>query len=205
MIPLLCPTYLSNVQYFGWLLKQDSVTFSGDTYYQKQTFRNRTVIYGANGQLKLIIPIRHNQKNIKTLDREIEIAFDTDWQNQHWKSICSAYSSSPYFEYYEDEIAPLYQEKKENLFMFNLSILNKIMILLEESFDYKIISRERGIYKHMNKLIVSKIKTSTKFETYTQVFSYKHGFIQNLSILDVIFNLGPNSSDYLRNISLKIY
>jgi len=62
MIPLLCPAYLPNVEYLAWLLKQDSVAFSGETPYQKQTFRNRSVIYGANGKLKLIIPVRHTEK-----------------------------------------------------------------------------------------------------------------------------------------------
>ncbi len=204
MIPLLCPAYLPNVEYFAWLLQQESVVFSGETFYQKQTYRNRTVIYGANEKLKLIIPISHTQKKLKPLDREINISYDMDWQNQHWKSICSAYRSSPYFEYYEDEIAPFYQEKKEKLFIFNLSILIKIMILLEESFEYKIASFDKSLYKRMDSLIVPKIKSQTKFETYVQVFSSKYGFIHNLSILDVLFNLGPNSSNYLKKISLKI-
>ncbi len=203
MIELLCPAYLPNAEYFSWLLKQDTVFFAGETLYQKQTFRNRTMIYGANGELKLIIPIRHNQKNTKPLDIEIKISYDMNWQNQHWKSICSSYRSSPFFEFYEDEIAEFYKEKRESLFMFNLSLLIKLMMLLEEPFEYKIISFENGIYSHLNSLITPKIKSQTIFETYTQVFSSKHGFISNLSILDILFNLGPNSSDYLKNISSK--
>ena len=204
MIPLLCPAYLPNVEYLAWLLKQDSVAFSGETSYQKQTFRNRSVIYGANGKLKLIIPVRHTEKNIKCLDQDIEIAYDMDWQNQHWRSICSSYRSSPYFQFYEDEIKPFYQEKKDNLFMFNLDLLDKIMILLEESFEYEIVSFEKDIFKKSDSLITPKIESKTRFNKYTQVFSSKHGFIPNLSILDVLFNLGPNSSNYLKNISLKI-
>ena len=125
------------------------------------------------------------------------------WQNQHWKSICSSYRSSPFFEFYEDEIAEFYKEKRESLFMFNLSLLVKLMMLLEEPFEYKIISFENDIYKRLDSLITPKIKSQTIFETYTQVFSSKHGFISNLSILDILFNLGPNSSNYLKNISLK--
>ena len=121
MIELLCPAYLPNAEYFSWLLKQDTVFFTGDTLYQKQTFRNRTIIYGANGELKLIIPTRRNQKNRKPHDIEIQISYDMNWQNQHWKSICSSYRSSPFFEFYEDEIAEFYKEKSESLFMFNLS------------------------------------------------------------------------------------
>ena len=203
MIEALCPAYLPNAEYFSWLLKQNTVFFTGDSLYQKQTFRNRTMIYGANGELKLIIPIRHNQKNTKPLDIEIQISYDMKWQSQHWKSICSSYRSSPFFEFYEDEIAEFYKEKRESLFMFNLSLLVKLMMLLEEPFEYKIISFENDIYKRLDSLITPKIKSQTIFETYTQVFSSKHGFISNLSILDILFNLGPNSSNYLKNISLK--
>ncbi len=201
MIELLCPAYLPNAEYFSWLLKQETVLFTGDTLYQKQTFRNRTIIYGANGELKLIIPTRHNQKNRKPLDMEIQISYDMNWQNQHWKSICSSYRSSPFFEFYEDEIAEFYKEKRESLFMFNLSLLAKLMTLLEEPFKYKIISFEKDIYKRLDSLITPKIKSQILFESYTQVFSSKHGFISNLSILDILFNLGPNSSNYLKKNS----
>ena len=200
MIELLCPAYLPNAEYFSWLLKQDTVFFTGDTLYQKQTFRNRTIIYGANGELKLIIPTRRNQKNRKPHDIEIQISYDMNWQNQHWKSICSSYRSSPFFEFYEDEIAEFYKEKSESLFMFNLSLLIKLMALLEEPFEYKIISFENDIYKRLDSLISPKIKSQTIFESYTQVFSSKYGFISNLSILDILFNLGPNSSNYLKKI-----
>ena len=111
----------------------------------------------------------------------------------------------PWFQtQFTDEIKPFYQEKKDNLFMFNLDLLDKIMILLEESFEYEIVSFEKDIFNQSDSLITPKIKSKTRFNKYTQVFSSKHGFIPNLSILDVLFNLGPNSSNYLKNISLKI-
>ena len=199
MIPIFCPAYFPNVNYFANLLQQKSIGFSGDTFYQKQTFRNRTVIYGANKELNLIIPIRHWKKGKKPIDSKIKIAYDVDWQNQHWKSICSAYRSSPYFEFYEHEIAPFYKEEKENLFLFNLSVIDKVMALMDESFEYKI-SSLKGFNKYVDKIIDPKIKPKTKFETYPQVFSSKYDFIPNLSILDIIFNLGPNSSNYLRRL-----
>ena len=155
------------------------------------------MIYGANKELNLIIPIRHWKKGKKPIDSKIKIAYDMDWQNQHWKSICSAYRSSPYFEFYEHEIAPFYKEEKENLFLFNLSIIEKVMTLIDESFEYKI-SSLKGFDVYIDKLIDPKIKLKTKFESYPQVFASKYGFIPNLSILDIIFNLGPNSSNYLR-------
>ncbi|MDA9852300.1 WbqC family protein, partial [Flavobacteriaceae bacterium] len=104
MIPIVCPAYLPNVQYCNWILQQQQIHFTGSTTYQKQTFRNRSEIYGANGKLKLTVPIRHTHGIQKSLDQEVSIAYDTDWQKQHWKSICAAYRSAPYFEFYEADL-----------------------------------------------------------------------------------------------------
>jgi len=198
MIPIVCPAYLPNVQYCNWILQQQQIYFTGSTTYQKQTFRNRSEIYGANGKLKLTVPIRHTHGIQKSLDQEVSIAYDTDWQKQHWKSICAAYRSAPYFEFYEADLEPFYQEKIISLFEFNLKLLSQVMQLLEVSFTYKIVSWNPNVHKRMDHLIDAKQKVTTGFENYTQVFGTKFGFIPNLSILDVMFNLGPNTSSYLK-------
>lgn len=198
MIPIVCPAYLPNVQYCNWILQQQQIHFTGSTTYQKQTFRNRSEIYGANGKLKLTVPIRHTHGIQKSLDQEVSIAYDTDWQKQHWKSICAAYRSAPYFEFYEADLEPFYQEKIISLFEFNLKLLSQVMQLLEASFTYKIVSWNPNAHKRMDHLIDAKQKVTTGFENYTQVFGTKFGFIPNLSILDVMFNLGPNTSSYLK-------
>lgn len=198
MIPIVCPAYLPNVQYCNWILQQQQIHFTGSTTYQKQTFRNRSEIYGANGKLKLTVPIRHTHGIRKSLDQEVSIAYDTDWQKQHWKSICAAYRSAPYFEFYEADLEPFYQEKIISLFEFNLKLLSQVMQLLEVSFTYKIVSWNPNVHKRMDHLIDAKQKVTTGFENYTQVFGTKFGFIPNLSILDVMFNLGPNTSSYLK-------
>lgn len=198
MIPIVCPAYLPNVQYCNWILQQQQIHFTGSTTYQKQTFRNRSEIYGANGKLKLTVPIRHTHGIQKSLDQEVSIAYDTDWQKQHWKSICAAYRSAPYFEFYEADLEPFYQEKIISLFEFNLKLLSQVMQLLEVSFTYKIVSWNSNVHKRMDHLIDAKQKVTTGFENYTQVFGTKFGFIPNLSILDVMFNLGPNTSSYLK-------
>lgn len=198
MIPIVCPAYLPNVQYCNWILQQQQIHFTGSTTYQKQTFRNRSEIYGANGKLKLTVPIRHTHGIQKSLDQEVSIAYDTDWQKQHWKSICAAYRSAPYFEFYEADLEPFYQEKIISLFEFNLKLLSQVMQLLEVSFTYKIVSLNPNVHKRMDHLIDAKQKVTTGFENYTQVFGTKFGFIPNLSILDVMFNLGPNTSSYLK-------
>jgi hypothetical protein len=198
MIPIVCPAYLPNVQYCNWILQQQQIHFTGSTTYQKQTFRNRSEIYGANGKLKLTVPIRHTHGIQKSLDQEVSIAYDTDWQKQHWKSICAAYRSAHYFEFYEADLEPFYQEKIISLFEFNLKLLSQVMQLLEVSFTYKIVSWNPNVHKRMDHLIDAKQKVTTGFENYTQVFGTKFGFIPNLSILDVMFNLGPNTSSYLK-------
>ena len=200
MIPTVCPAYLPNVKYCAWIVQQQKIYFSGSTTYQKQTFRNRTEIYGANGKLKLTVPIRHTHGGVKSLDNEVCIAYDMDWQKQHWKSICAAYRSAPYFEFYEADLESFYQEKKVLLFDFNLSLLTRIMALLDLSFSYEIVRWNPDIQKRMDHLILAKSEEAENFETYTQVFGTKFGFIPNLSILDVLFNLGPNSGAYLKKV-----
>ena len=130
MIPVVCPAYLPNVFYCSWILTQIKVFFITDSYYQKQTIRNRSEIYGANGKLNITIPLEHTKKQIQQKDIEVRIANEILWQKQHWKSICLAYRSSPYFEFYERDLAPFYEKKITHLMHFNLEILLKIFELI---------------------------------------------------------------------------
>jgi len=170
MIPTVCPAYLPNVKYCAWIVQQQKIYFSGSTTYHK------------------------------SLDKEVCIAYDMDWQKQHWKSICAAYRSAPYFEFYEADLESFYQEKKVLLFDFNLSLLTQIMALLDLSFSYEIVGWNPDKQKRMDHLILAKSQEAENFDTYTQVFGTKFGFIPNLSILDVLFNLGPNSGAYLKKV-----
>ena len=111
MKQVLSPAYLPNIEYCSWLLHQKKVLFSETITYQKQSYRNRAEIYGANGKLKLIIPIKHTNGVRKTLEKEVLISYEQNWQIQHWKSLCYSYRSSPYFEFYEASIAPFYEKK----------------------------------------------------------------------------------------------
>lgn len=196
----LCPAYLPNLEYCSWLLSQKIVYFSEGTSYQKQSFRNRTEIYGSNGKLKLTIPINHSHNGIKTLENEVLISQEINWQTLHWKSICYAYRSSPYFEFYEADFAPFYVKKTTKLFQFNLCLLKLIMDLVGSPMSYEIISSSDNKQERMDNLISTKIKSKKKFKNYIQVFENKHGFIPNLSIIDALFNLGPNTLSYLKKI-----
>ncbi|HLV14942.1 MAG TPA: WbqC family protein [Xanthomarina sp.] len=198
---LIHPTYFPNIAHAVAMAQADEVTFEMDDNYQKQTYRNRTYIYGANGKLQLSIPIIHSQKERQKY-RDLKIYNAENWQDIHWKSLETAYRTSPYFEFYEDEIHPLFTEKAEFLLDFNLKCFNTILDCLQ--WDLKILKTE--VYQKnvedkldFRYLANARKERSYNFDQYIQVFNSKHGFIPNLSILDLLFSEGPNSLNYLEN------
>lgn len=204
MTAVVCLAYLPNIHYCSWIIAQKQPCFVRDTHYHKQTYRNRTEIYGANGKLKLTLPIVHNKSKSHQKEEEVQIVKTTAWQKQHWKSICSAYRSSPYFEFYEADLISLYKEEVTHLMQFNLDLLNKIMELIEFSMSYKIVEWKKDTHRRMDDLVNAKKSVQINFEPYRQVFEEKNGFIPNLSIIDLLFNLGPDTLNYLQKHSLKI-
>lgn len=202
------PVYFGNIAHFAAIVQAESVTFEMFDHYQKQTFRNRCYIATANGPLLLNIPIRHSssgkrgerdKKHQFYRDVKIENAFP--WKNQHWKSIQIAYRSSPFFEFYEDDLAPLFESEDDHLMSFNQKCFEVICDLLglkissEYTTSYqKSISEETDL----RWLVEAKKSHFTGFEHYTQVLESQHGFLPNLSILDLLFNEGPNALAYLR-------
>ena len=203
MRAVICPAYLPNVAYFAYLTKQETSYFAKDTHYQKQTFRNRSEIYGANGKLNLIIPIIHKKQTFQ-LEQDVEISYEINWQKEHWKSICSAYRSSPFFEYYEADLDPFFDKKTKSLFDFNLSLIEKIMMLLELPYSFQKISFNKEKDQRIDELLLAKKRPVIQQEKYIQVFVSKLGFIPNLSILDALFNLGPNCAFYIKNAKTPI-
>ena len=198
MQAVICPAYLPNVPYFAWLCSQELVNFVTDTHYQKQTFRNRTPICGANGKLNLTIPISHSEKE-KIQENAVIICYEMNWQNNHWKSICSAYKSSPYFEFYEHDLALSFNEKTTTLFDYNIRLIEKIMLLMEHHFIFQKVAWNPKKHKRLDLFLEAKNPPLLEQEVYTQVFMKKTGFLPNLSVLDVLFNLGPNCANYLKN------
>ena len=165
----------------------------------KQSIRNRCEILAANGKLNLIIPRKH-KANGKTKISEIKISYSEDWQKIHWKSIESAYNSSPFFEFYKNKLKPYYFNEEIYLIDFNKKIQFEILKMINEKIEHKTSSKynENGKFIDLrNSEFKSKI-----IEKYDQVFIEKHGFISNLSILDLLFNKGPETSDYLHNIQI---
>lgn len=200
---LIHPGYFPSISHFVAIAQSDLVTFEMDDNFQKQTNRNRMYIYSPNGIQLLNIPIKHTREgHQKTKEVKIEDAFD--WQKQHFKSLEAAYRTSPFFEYFEDDIRPIFEKKHVFLMDLNFETLAVVSKCLGLEFDYN----ETTEYFHevsdktdLRGLINGKKDTSL-FTPYTQVFEEKHGFLNNLSILDLLFNEGRYALDYLKKQTL---
>ena len=196
---LLYPTYFPNIASYMVMMHSNELVFEVQDSYQKQTYRNRCYIYGANGKLGLNIPIHYSQKNRQNTD-QIKIDNSSNWQSIHWKSIESAYKTSPFFEFYEDEFLTLFNTPKEFLTAFNFECIEVINRCLNLEFAY---SKSNQFSKSFSDfdyrfLVNARKETPIKNTPYIQVFQDKNGFITNLSVLDLLFNEGPNAVTYLK-------
>ena len=195
-------SYIPNVATLAVLAQQECVNIQTQAFYQKQTYRNRTQIAGANGVLNLSIPIEKGIKGTRLVDQDVMISYDEMWQNNHWKSFVSAYQSSPFFEFYQDEFEAVFFKKQKKLLDFNMDMLQLIMDWLELDAQIKI-STEQPLYNPTGEALISAKKaTSLHFPKYIQVFESKLGFISNLNALDLICCLGPESPSYLKKIDI---
>ena len=203
MNSLIYPTSFPNIAHFWAIVNSDSVYFEVCDNYQKQSFRNRAEIYGANGKLALTVPVSYSQKN-RQLYKDVRIANEEKWQIQHLKSLQSAYSMSPFFEYYIDDLMPLFETHFDYILDFNL----KCFDILSDSLQLNLSPKHTSVFEKdttdktdFRNLVKRNFKVES-FQPYTQVFTEKHGFIPNLSILDLLFNEGPNTELYLKKQTL---
>jgi hypothetical protein len=205
---LLHPVYFGPISQYVQLVKADKVTFENEDNYQKQTYRNRMYIYDSNGKLLLNIPIKHSSslglgtKGSKHQKyKDVLIANDFEWQKQHWRALKASYQTSPFFEFYEDELYPLYHKEFKYLMDFNYAclefVLESIQLEIEIQKTSEYILHPKDIYDFRS-LVDAKSKTNFSNTRYPQVFEPKYGFIPNLSIIDLLFNEGPNSLEYLK-------
>jgi hypothetical protein len=199
---LIHPSYFPSISHFVVMAQSDSITFEMEDNFQKQTNRNRTYIYSPNGIQLLNIPIKHsNLTHQKTKDIKIESEFD--WQKQHFKSLEAAYRSSPFFEYFEDDLLPIFQKKHTFLMDLNFEALEITAKCLRMKFEFdttteyfhEIDNSQTSDFRYL----VNGKKDNSAFEKYPQVFDDKYGYLNNLSVLDLLFNEGKFAMDYLKN------
>ncbi len=199
---LISTAYLAPIEYYANLLPYSKIILEQHEYFVKQSYRNRCELLSANGKLALSIPLQE-RKN-KSLTKDIRIDNSVLWQLQHWKSIQSAYNSSPFFEYFQDDLFPFYQNKTNYLIDFNFEIQEKVSELL----GLKNTIQRSEVYQNPNKetcdarnKFTPKVMSTHSFPEYIQVFENKFPFVSNLSILDLLFNLGNESELYLKKLS----
>jgi len=203
MKTLLHPCYFPSVSTFVGLAQSDTITLEMDDNFQKQTNRNRMYIYSPNGIQLLNIPVKHSkQTHQKTKEILLETAFD--WQKQHFKSLEAAYRSSPFFEYFEDDLMPIFEKKHTYLMDLNLETMQLVCKCLGLDFSYKETTEYFKETEDLTDLryLVNGKKDHSAFEPYPQVFEEKQGYLNNLSILDLLFNEGRYALDYLKKQQL---
>ena len=199
MKSILLPTYFPSLLFWKIILK-NNFFWMKNSYYKKQTLRNRMFIHGANGKLMLSIPIRHSGINQKRFYDDVSIDSSSDWKKNHFKSIKIAYQSSPYFEFYEEDLKNFYQVETSNLYNFNLKSVELVLKWLDMGTNNRTIDFNIEIYKqskNIKEIDNREIKKKTNIK-YIQTFEDKNGFIDGLSILDMIFNCGPKTKDYIK-------
>ena len=175
--------------------------------YQKQSYRNRCHFYAADGKQSLSFPIAHSEGTHKHLISEVLIDYSKPWALQHKRAIISAYRTSAYFEYYQDELFAILDSKPERLLDLNTRLLEffldkigiKAEIRMTENYSQNTDCEDLREVIHPKRPdnILEKLELN---KPYFQVFAEKHGFIPNLSIMDLLFNEGPDSIIYLKKL-----
>ena len=205
---LLQTTYFGPIQWYQKLYRYDRVIIEQYDSYQKQTYRNRCVIATANGVQALTVPVEHADDKILTKD--LRISDHNQWRRIHWNALQSAYSESPFFDYYADDLRLFFERKYEFLIDFNEAIRQKVCELIDihpnvsYSTEYTSDTNpQTSTPRHQPSDIADfRVVINAKHplpdadftpKSYWQVFQHKHGFLPNLSILDLLFNMGTES------------
>lgn len=200
-VAYLSSAYLAPVEYYSKLLNYDKIFIEQHDHYMKQTYRNRCTIAGPEGELALSIPTVKPEEP-KCPMKDIRISDHGNWRHLHWNAIESAYNSTPFFEHYKDDFRPFYEKKYEFLTDFNEELCRLVCELIdiqpaiERTKEYKTDFAPNEI--DFREAIHPKKdfhRTDPEFipQPYYQVFEARHGFLPNLSIIDLLFNMGPES------------
>ena len=206
---ILATAWLGPIEYFAWIAQSEKVMIEHCESYARQTYRNRCVIATANGKQELSVAIVKSRKNHVPL-RDVIISYDNCWNVMHWRTIESAYNNSPFFLYYRDALEPFFTRPYRFLTDMNAELLAAVLAILKirTTVEYTdaYLKEYDGIPDLRYTIIPEKTKSRIATVTmpgYTQAFEEKIGFIPNLSILDLIFNKGPEANDYLLKCTLS--
>jgi len=206
--PFILPTaYLPPIEYFSLLNTSKAIIIEQHETYSKQTYRNRCEIYTEKGKMPLIIPVS-KPSGKQTITEDILIFNQDKWYVKHWRAIETAYKAAPFFLYYSNEINSFYNGTFHNLLNFNLELTKLfcqiIGIETELALSADYLKQVDTKIDYREAISPKKPNIITSFPDYTQVFSTNHGFIPNLSIIDLLFNLGPESYNYISDLSEKL-
>lgn len=196
---LIEPHYLPSILFIKQCLAHQKIVFEQLANYQRSSYFNRAYIAGANGKQRLTIPLQGGNRQ-KIILKAVEMDNSVKWQRIHWQALQSAYAKSAYFEFYEPELKQLFAQNTTNLLQWNMSFLQFILKCLNVNINYSFTE----IYedKHQVKNEVLDLRNEIRpnmdlqqysFQKYYQLFQEKNGFINNLSVLDVLFSTGPNA------------
>lgn len=189
-------TYLGPIPLYAAMLQVDDVQVEQYDNYVKQTFRNRCVISGPNGTQTLTIPVEKGNHH-KCQMRDLRISDHGNWRHLHWNALESSYGKSPFFEFYADDFRPFYTEGR---WQFLLDFNEELMQLVFELLDVDVIFSRTQQYadSDLQRWVEPGTLRQQPFQPYYQVFAQRHGFLPHLSIIDLLFNMGPESILWLK-------
>ena len=197
---LLSTTYFGPVQWYQKLHRADAVLMEQWESFQKQTYRNRCMIATTNGVQALTVPV---ERGSSSLIRDMRISDHGNWRHLHWMALQSAYGESPFFEYYQDDIRPFFEKRWDYLMDYNEAICKKMceLIDIQPQIDRTIefVLEPSDVIDMRAAINPKRPAPDADFtpKPYYQVYTQKHGFLPNLSVLDLLFNMGPESIFYL--------
>jgi hypothetical protein len=199
---IILPTaYFGNIDYWKIINESHYALIDINEQFKKQTQRNRTTILTSNGTLVLSIPLAKWKNH--TLTKDIKISYTENWQAKHWRSIFSAYNNSPFFQFYKDSFYDFYNKKKHTFLIdFNAELFNRLSekLKIQKNIVTTQISKESTNTIDYRELLSGKINTYFEYKKYFQVFEFKENDLGKLSILDLLFNTGPDAAKFLSAI-----